>query len=812
MDLNVKAEASRPESRRSMKSRLSSAAACVAMCLEVATAAQQTTTAWKDGQFHVDVGGVLSRSAVVLGQPNLLANQAMPLGNGRLGVAVWSADGLTLQLNRVDTLPRRLSTGQVVIPGLAALTRAKDYSGRLDLYNGEFVEHGGGLSAKVYVQPGNDAVVVEVDGADPAQPQTVELKLWEPRQPRASAAGKIGLLAESWKDDQEPGASGRMFGSLSGITALGRNVSVTVSDTYTITLRVTPEPDGRFRVIVASPHFDGSGDPLGSVRQAVTDVAPQEHRVWWNAFWQRAGLIRVASADGAGQYLENLRSIFLFSSAAENGGEYPGSQAGIGDMFSSVRDTHHWAPASFWHWNLRMQVAANLSAGLPELNAPYFRLYREGLPSITQWTKQHMEGHAGVCVPETMRFNGPGIEFERWGKDSTALDCALDFTPYYNARTLSTGAEVSLWIWQQYLATGDRAFLGENFPVMEAAARFLMDYEKPGDDGLRHTHPTNAHEDQWDVTDSTTDICARRALYPAAIDAAKTLGQNEALVRELDAAVSKVPPLPRTQMAKPLSLLPVSADSEGHNVIAESYAPAAERHNVENIGLEPVWPYALIVDDSPMFALALRTYQARPNPVIEDWSYDPIQAARLHLGSEVGSTLLALTEKYQKFVNGFADWGDPAGEFYVEQSGIVAAALAEALVQDYDGIIRIAPAVPSNWDIDGSVYVRGKTRVNVQVRQGVPTTVVIEAGTTGTLTVRNPWPGAQVRVLSSGAIVHSEPAPGSNNLRFSAAAGHSYQVEKSGTVTSPFSPISGEPAQSAKTLGPVHIGLPPANK
>ena len=26
---------------------------------------------------------------------------------------------------------------------LAALTRAKDYAGRLDLYNGEFVEHGG---------------------------------------------------------------------------------------------------------------------------------------------------------------------------------------------------------------------------------------------------------------------------------------------------------------------------------------------------------------------------------------------------------------------------------------------------------------------------------------------------------------------------------------------------------------------------------------------------------------------------------------------------------------------------------------------
>jgi hypothetical protein len=33
----------------------------------------------------------------------------MPLGNGRLDVAVWSGDGFTAQLNRADTLPDRLS-------------------------------------------------------------------------------------------------------------------------------------------------------------------------------------------------------------------------------------------------------------------------------------------------------------------------------------------------------------------------------------------------------------------------------------------------------------------------------------------------------------------------------------------------------------------------------------------------------------------------------------------------------------------------------------------------------------------------------
>jgi hypothetical protein len=43
----------------------------------------------------------------------------MPIGNGRLGAALWAADGMTIQLNRSDTLPGRLSPGQVLFPGLS---------------------------------------------------------------------------------------------------------------------------------------------------------------------------------------------------------------------------------------------------------------------------------------------------------------------------------------------------------------------------------------------------------------------------------------------------------------------------------------------------------------------------------------------------------------------------------------------------------------------------------------------------------------------------------------------------------------------
>src|SRR6267154_648089 len=91
-------------------------------------AGKAVTTAWRAGRFQIDVAGVIGRSDIVLAHPNTEARQAMPLGNGRLGVAVWSAEGFTAQLNRADTLPERLSAGQVVISGLAGLTGANDYA------------------------------------------------------------------------------------------------------------------------------------------------------------------------------------------------------------------------------------------------------------------------------------------------------------------------------------------------------------------------------------------------------------------------------------------------------------------------------------------------------------------------------------------------------------------------------------------------------------------------------------------------------------------------------------------------------------
>jgi hypothetical protein len=304
--------------------------------------------AQSEARTAVDYAGVVGRSDVVLERGNPEPNQAMPLGNGRLGVVIWSAEGVTAQLNRGDTLPEMLPVARLTLPGLATLTTAPDYSGRLSLYDGEFRESGAGLRAVAYVDAASDSLVIEVQGAQAGAVQTARLTVPLPQSPKAEANGPVGVLSRTWLDDQEPGASGRSFGALAAITAEGRAVTAKVLDAQTVAVSFRPFADGHFRVIVAAPHFDHSSGSAEAVardglRAAAGDARGRTEREW-HGFWQRTGYMKVTSADGAGEYMENLRALYLYSAAAESGGEYPGSQAGVADLLSSA-PRHHWAPA-----------------------------------------------------------------------------------------------------------------------------------------------------------------------------------------------------------------------------------------------------------------------------------------------------------------------------------------------------------------------------------------------------------------------------------------------------------------------------------
>src|ERR1700723_2219554 len=419
---------------------LASAAACLIAVAAVlvtaapgatpAASAATNTTAWQNGAFSENTGGVVSRSDVFLGQPNTSDSESLPLGNGSLGVAEWGAGGFTPQLNRSDTMPNRCSPGQVQIPGLAAMTSASNFTGTLDLYNGVLDETGGGMSMQAWVPAGKDEMIVNVTGANPSTQETATLNLWSGRSPSTAASGAIGSLAQTWVDNSQTGNSGQTFGAMAAITAGGQNVTASVVNSEQVKVTFTPNSDGSFRVIVASPKWTG-GTPastasslIGGDTSATTSSLLATQSSWWNSYWANSGLIQASSADGSAQYMENLRTLYLYDEAASmKSGAYPGSQAGVADMFAYDEDQQDWYPAGYWLWNLRGQIAANLSSGNFALNQPIFSMYLNDLPAIEPWPSAQMGGLAGGGVRETMRFNGNG--YYNGGSNSQNASCAI---------------------------------------------------------------------------------------------------------------------------------------------------------------------------------------------------------------------------------------------------------------------------------------------------------------------------------------------------------------------------------------------------
>jgi hypothetical protein len=765
-----------------------------------------TTTAWQDGQFNVDVANVVRQSNIVLASANTGVLDMMPLGNGRLGAAVWAANGFTAQLNRAaDTFPARKSQGWLTISGLTGLG-----GGALDLYDAMFTRSGGGMTATSYVLQNKDELVVDVTGANVSTTYTAQIQLWSGRSPAASASGAFATLSETWTDGGSAG-SGQTFGTLAGLTASGRNVAARVVNTTTIEVSFNPNTDGTFRVIVASPAWAGGNamtttiSLIGSDATASTGSLRQTHLGWWHSFWANTGLIKISGQNGP--YVQNIRDIELYSMALSNSSAYPGNHAGVLDIVSPNKDGVTWPAPDYWWWNLRMHVGTLLGAGHPELTTPFFNLYKNNLANIQRWSRDYIGGDgASICVPETMRYNGNGY----YGSDIGNASCKSP-GPSWNALTQSTGAEISLWIWQRYLQTRDQSFLSAHYPILANSARYYLAKAPVGGDGRRHIYPSNAHENQWNVHDPTTDIAAMKALFPVVVQAAQVLNTDSALVSQLQSAVPQIPDYPRTDWQTKQQVLNASNDASGNTMIAMSMDPTAQNHNSENTGLELLYPYNLIGLNSSanLLALANRTYDHRTFVNANTWTFDPLQAARLGRASNFQSNVLAMLQKYQTFTAGYSQQSSTDYTPYVETAGVVAAAVQDALVQDFDDVLRIAPAWPmSSWDVDGTVFIHDNSKVHVQVKGGQLTTVVLVSGKTGSKAVVNPWGGQSVNVVNaaSGAVVVNATTAAQLTIPVTAGQAYIIQLVAQPLSAQTFAQVTASPASSKKTLGAVKLG------
>jgi len=196
--------------------------------------------------------------------------------------------------------------------------------------------------------------------------------------------------------------------------------------------------------------------------------------------------------------------------------------------------------------------------------------------------------------------------------------------------------------------------------------------------------------------------------------------------------------------------------------------------------LAPVFPHGhLGIKDqrSELYKAAVTTAKLYSRE-LTGWSPVPIVLARLGLGRELAELLNGFAYRWQISENGWVHWGIranmkpdaamrfrsgkvmdvalppgqrecdenkaewPAWNFRhtsLESLYVLSCAMNESLLQSWDGIIRIAPAIASHQSARFTLHAAGGFEVSAEIDNGKVKWVSIKSHTCNTAVIRNPW-------------------------------------------------------------------------
>jgi hypothetical protein len=485
------------------------------------------------------------------------------------------------------------------------------------------------------------------------------------------------------------------------------------------------------------------------------DALCRGHQKWWDRFWRKSSLLL------SDRMVEALWYQGLYLLACQSRGEGPPPIIGPGYQLPHGG----WHGALITDYNVEMMYWPIFTANHLELGRPFFDFFRRNLEKMRA---------------ETMAVYGiDGVRFPC----ITNLTCEeLSYLPCRNWQCVS--AWLAQIYWWGYLYTGDVGFLRRTaYPIMREVAEFYRGYALLGDDGTYHIFPSTPPEQPpWWATDPAIDMALIRAHLRATLDAAELLDLDTGLRdgwRHLLEHLAEIP-------------------SNGQVFLDHRDAGVDSRLGHTGL-LCATWTAGLIGLASPadQYEMAVRTFHtlpARTSRSVQDYPFDiPTwnddccwpnmigYAARLGLAGEAAKYLYDFGIFQHLKPNGLfafdapvtddqrqTHWGMPDSNY------AMTAVVSEMLLQSYDGVIRVAPACPPEWDARFSGFLAvGAFEVDAEVTRGSVRSLRVKSLKGNRCRVYNPWPGHTVAVIcqptdepvhveESGGVLSFETEPGAD--------------------------------------------------